>query len=73
MFLIILIAGIKHVEMTQHICSGLLISLLGDKGGEAWGGGFGVGRLTLSPLLSLPLLVWILSLFLPLPLASLEP
>lgn len=29
MFLIILIAGIKHVEMTQHMCSGLRISFLG--------------------------------------------
>lgn len=28
MFLIILIAGIKHVEMTQHMCGGLRVSFL---------------------------------------------
>lgn len=37
MFLIILIAGIKHVEMTQHMCSGLRISFLGLGAGRTQG------------------------------------
>lgn len=59
MFLIILIAGIKHVEMTQTYLQwppDFLPWSLGGAGWGAWGGHFGWGRVG-SPVLAPSLLL----------------